>query len=119
MSKRKKRMVIILIILTVIYFLLIGASYIFIKLFIAPAFEPGNRVTVAYPYSNAAIPDDFAERSAAGQYAGAHHALASRCDQHAAEIALMRVWLPLGEPVFYHFFGNAFHLSFFSEIRKS
>lgn len=66
MSKRRKRLVIILIILTVIYFLLIGASYFFIKLFIAPAFEPGDRVTAAYPYSNAAIPDDFAEHAAAG-----------------------------------------------------
>ena len=65
MSKRRKVLIILLVILVIIYFLLIGVSYIFLKLFVYPALEP-RRMIGAYPYSDAAIPDDFAEYSAAG-----------------------------------------------------
>ena len=66
MSKRKKAIIIILIVLAVLYFLLIGASYFFLRLFINPAFEEQWKVVGEYPYSNAAIPDDFTEYSMPG-----------------------------------------------------
>ena len=60
MTKRRKALIITLIILAVIYFLLIGASYLFLKNFVDPTFAD-RRIVGEYPYSNAAIPEDFAE----------------------------------------------------------
>ena len=47
--------------------------------------------------------------SPASQHAGTHHAFASGDHQHPAEIAFMRIWLPLGEPVFYQFVRDGLH----------
>lgn len=60
MTKRRKALIITLIILAVIYFLLIGASYLFLKNYVDPTFAD-RRIVGEYPYSNAAIPEDFAE----------------------------------------------------------
>ena len=65
MSKRRKKLIIILIVFVVLYFLLIGGSYFFLRAFIFPSFSQ-SRAAGAYPYSDAAIPEDFAEYAAAG-----------------------------------------------------
>ena len=65
MSKRKKVFIKALIFLAVLYFLLIGGSYFFLRAFIFPSFSQ-SRAAGAYPYSDAAIPEDFAEYAAAG-----------------------------------------------------
>lgn len=65
MSKRRKKLIIILIVFVVLYFLLIGGCYFFLRLFVFPSFEQ-DRMTGAYPYGDAAVPDDFAEYTAAG-----------------------------------------------------
>ncbi len=80
MSKRRKRLIIVLIILAAIYLLLIGGSYLYLKLYISPVFEQGYKVTGVYPYSNAAIPDDFAEYSMAGLKLSAPDCLESEID---------------------------------------
>ncbi len=67
MSKRGKRIITILIVLAVLYLLLTGGSYYYLRTFIFPSFEQsGYRVTGAYPYSEAAVPDDFTEYTIAG-----------------------------------------------------
>lgn len=66
MSKRKKAFIIILAVLVFLYVLLISASHFYLKLFIFPAFEDVWKVDGEYPYSDAAIPDDFAEYSMRG-----------------------------------------------------
>ncbi len=89
MSKRKKRIIIILIILIAIYFLLIGASYFYLKNFIYPTFEDfACKPVQEYPYSNAEIPDSFAEYSMNGLKLNAPDCLESHPEYEMGSVYL-------------------------------
>ncbi len=88
MNKRRKKLTMILTILVAVYFLLIGASYLYLKIYIFPSFEPQFRVVEAYPYGNAAISDDDTEYSMAGLKLNAPDCLDAQID-HADIISYL------------------------------
>ena len=65
MNKRTKKIIAALTALAAAYFLLTGASWLFLKTYVFPALE-SYRLAGAYPYSDHAVPGDFAAYSAAG-----------------------------------------------------
>ena len=79
MSKRKKAIIILLIVLAVLYFLLIGADYVLLRLFVFPAFED-RRMAGVFPFSSAAIPDDYTEYSMQGLKLNAPDCLETELD---------------------------------------
>lgn len=89
MRKRKKAIIITLTVLAVIYFLLIGAGYFYLRLFVFPATEQ-YRVTGAYPYSNAAIPGDYTEYSMQGIKLAAPGCLEAETDAAGSSIYLSK-----------------------------
>ena len=69
MSKRKKAIIITLIVLAVLYFLLIGASYFLLNIFVFPSFYPSieeRRAAGDYPYSDIVISNDDTEYTMQG-----------------------------------------------------
>ena len=83
MSKRKKALIIILIVLAVLYFLLIGASYFFLNIFVFPSFIPpfeNRRAAGDYPCNDIVISNDDTEYTMQGLKLNAPDCLESQID---------------------------------------